>query len=231
MFKIFEKMFKETKNFDDAMIENKDSGTGTESLFCEGYVITNKDSMLNIVGKDNKVKLIPGENIIVDGDVYFYESLYCIWWVPIKVFKLKIECIKFVDDQYSNGTTAYGVKSIFVEKEMSFYDLNSVGLFGENGAFKFIDNEEDYNRVKEIIYSDFIIEKTKTIMKKLGYGEKFTNLLLYKFKGEDLYNKIKLIETMESENVPKKLIVFSILSDSKFDIKDILNFGGNIYEQ
>lgn len=53
---------------------------------------------------------------------------------------------------------------------------------------------------------------------------------MYKFKGEDLYNKIKLIETMESENVPKKLIVFSILSDSKFDIKDVLNFGGNIHE-
>lgn len=231
MFKIFEKMFKETKDFDDVMIKNKDSGIGTESLFCEGYVITNKDSMLNIVGEDNEVKLIPGENIIVDGDVYFYKSLQYIWCVPIKVFKLKIECIKFVDDQYSNGTTAYGVKSVFVEKEMSFDDLESAGLFGECGKYKFINNEEDYNRAKEIIYSDFVIEKTKTVMKKLGYGEKFTNLLLYKFKGEDLYNKIKLIETMESENVPKKLIVFSILSDSKFDIKDILNFGGNIYEQ
>ena len=230
MFKIFEKMFKETKDFDDVMSENKDSVPIPESLFCEGYVITNKDSMLNIVGEDNEVKLIPGENIIVDGDVYFYKSLQYIWCVPTKVFKVKIEYIESADDYYSNGTIAC-VKSIFVEKEMSFYDLNSVGLFGENGAFKFIDNEEDYNRAKEIIYSDFIIEKTKTIMKKLGYGEKFTNLLLYKFKGEDLYNKIKLIETMESENVPKKLIVFSILSDSKFAIKDILNFGGNIYDQ
>ena len=42
--------------------------------------------------------------------------------------------IKFVDDQYSNGTTAYGVKSIFVKREMSFHDLESTGLFGEFGG-------------------------------------------------------------------------------------------------
>lgn len=67
-------------------------------------------------------------------------------------------------------------------------------------------------------------------MKELGYGNKFTNLILSEFNESKLYKKVKMIQAMESENVPKKLIVFSVLNNSKFNVKDVLKLSGDIYE-
>lgn len=225
MFKIFEKMFKEAKDFDDAMSENKNKFD-----IYEGYIETGKDSLYHFHESED-IKLIPGEKIILNNnDIDFYDLPY-LKFLEFKLFKVKIECkYKSKIDWFDSCYTAFGVKSIFVEKELDFYDLKKIGILGENSEYQFIENKEEYDSAKEIGYSEFITKKTKNIMKELGYGNKFTNLILSEFNESKLYKKVKMIQAMESENVPKKLIVFSVLNNSKFNVKDVLKLSGDIYE-
>lgn len=202
-----------------------------EWIWIEGYKGTNRD--MKCRGFQYEI----GNQYDVVGDVkecengfHLCKTLYDVFsWYELdkgnRFFKVKALVRKSDDINYgrrsdfSIGVDFYGerrkivAKSIIFEEEITY--SNGLKKYIDN-SLKFIENEKEYESLKNIDYATFRKIKFIDTLKHIGYSEIFSNILYdmetpSQDEDKDLFDIIKKAKAFKEEGVSKDLSVYLLL--------------------